>query len=116
MNDLEAELAFHEGRFSAAATSWGKVMAPNPSFEELALKFVGVGSPDALQTYLLTKLDTLAPADKAQVRTSLPHFWQSCYRETHLSVKLMQHDGVTVEWNMLNFNAFCLVALLQTNL
>lgn len=65
---MEAELAFKEGRFSAAATSWGKVLAPNPSFEELALKFVGVGSPDALQTYLLTKLDTLAPADKAQVQ------------------------------------------------
>ena len=63
-------MAFTEGRFSAAATSWGRVLAPNPSFEELALKFVGVGSPDALQTYLLTKLDTLAPADKAQVGKS----------------------------------------------
>lgn len=66
VNDLEAELAFKEGRFLAAATSWGKVTASKPSFEELALKFVGVSSPDALQTYLLTKLDTLAPADKAQ--------------------------------------------------
>lgn len=60
-------MAFQEGRYLAAATSWGKVTASQPSFEELALKFVGAGSPDALQTYLLTKLDTLAPADKAQV-------------------------------------------------
>lgn len=67
VNNAEAELAFKETRYLAAASSWGKVMASKPSFEELALKFVGVGSPDALQRYLLTKLDTLAPADKAQV-------------------------------------------------
>ena len=64
---MEAELAFKEKRYQAAASSWGKVMAAKPSFEELALKFVGIGLPDALQTYLLTKLDVLAPADKAQV-------------------------------------------------
>ena len=78
VNDMEAEMAFIEGRFLAAATFWGKVMAPNPSFEELALKFVGSGSPDALQTYLLTKLDTLAPADKAQVEAVFYPLQQAC--------------------------------------
>lgn len=42
--------------------------AADPSFEEVALRLVEAGSPDALQTFLLTKLHTLGPADKAQVR------------------------------------------------
>lgn len=67
VNHAEATSAFEEGSFSAAARSWGRVTAAPPSFEEVALKFVEMGLPDALQTYLLTKLDTLAPADKAQV-------------------------------------------------
>ena len=67
VNHAEATAAFEEGSFSAAARSWGKVTAAPPSFEEVALKFVESGQPDALQAYLMTKLDTLAPADKAQV-------------------------------------------------
>lgn len=75
----EAEHAFSEGRHIAAARSWGKVKAPQPSFEELALKFVGTGSPEVLQTYLLTKLDALAPADKAQVSSTYRQALSACH-------------------------------------
>ena len=69
VNNAEATAAFAAGRLLAAARLWGKVTAVPPSFEETALKFVEAGDPDALQAFLLTKLDTLAPGDKAQVPT-----------------------------------------------
>lgn len=81
MNNAEAEAAYREGRHLAAAKLWGKVTRPPPSFEEIALRFVGSETPDALQTFLLTKLDTLSPSDKAQVRSpavrKAQYMWQS---------------------------------------
>ena len=41
--------------------------AAAPSFEEVALRLVEAGDPGALQAFLLTKLHTLGPSDKAQV-------------------------------------------------
>jgi hypothetical protein len=46
---------------------WSQLTAAAPSFEEVALRLVEAGSPEALQAFLLTKLHTLGPADKAQV-------------------------------------------------
>ena len=72
VNNAEAVVAFSEGRLLAAAKLWGRVTGASLSFEETALKFVEAGVPDALQAFLLTKLDTLAPGDKAQVRRRGP--------------------------------------------
>jgi hypothetical protein len=52
-----------------------QLTAAAPSFEEVALRLVEAGSPVALQTFLLTKLHTLGPADKAQVRL-VQHSWR----------------------------------------
>jgi hypothetical protein len=37
------------------------------TFEEVALKFVLVGESDALQTYLLRKLDYMSKEDHSQI-------------------------------------------------
>lgn len=50
------------------ASCFSQVTAATPSFEEVALRLVDVGEPAALQTFLLTKLHTLGPTDKAQVQ------------------------------------------------
>ena len=76
VNNAEAVVAFSEGRLLAAAKLWGRVTGAPLSFEETALKFVEAGVPDALQAFLLTKLDTLAPGDKAQVQYRGPCTWQ----------------------------------------
>ena len=67
-----------------------------PSFEEVALRLVEAADPAALQTFLLTKLHTLGPSDKAQVRTQ--HFGKAalvragkgacCIRVPNLNRKL----------------------------
>ncbi len=63
----EAEAAFQDGDFKHAARLWGRMQAGNPSFEEIALRFVDVGATDALQVFLMARLQALAPDDKAQV-------------------------------------------------
>lgn len=67
VNVSRAEAAFGAGRFVEAARVYGQVAASTPSFEELALKFVDAGVPEALQEFLKAKLEALGPEDKAQV-------------------------------------------------
>ena len=60
---------------AASDAGWGEtpqVTAAAPSFEEVALRLVEASDPAALQTFLLTKLHTLGPADKAQVPPLIP--------------------------------------------
>lgn len=45
----------------------GRVTAAVPAFEEVVLRFVEVNSPQALQAFLQTKMDSLGQEDKAQV-------------------------------------------------
>ena len=63
----EAEAAFQDGDFKHAARLWGRMQAGDPSFEEIALRFVDVGAIEALQVFLMARLQALAPDDKAQV-------------------------------------------------
>lgn len=63
----EAEAAFQDGDFKHAARLWGRMQAGDPSFEEIALRFVDVGATEALQVFLMARLQALAPDDKAQV-------------------------------------------------
>lgn len=50
----------------AAAGQWGHVVGGRPPFEEIALKLVEAGDPDALAVFLKTKLQVLGRNDKAQ--------------------------------------------------
>lgn len=70
MARAEAEVAFESGRHMHAARLWGRMRAAEPSFEETALRFVGVGATEALQAFLMARLQVLGPDDKAQVGTS----------------------------------------------
>ncbi len=63
----EADVAFQGGRHVQAARLWGRIRAAEPSFEEIALRFVGVGATEALQAFLMARLQVLGPDDKAQV-------------------------------------------------
>ena len=63
----EAEAAFQDGNYKHAARLWGRMQGGDPSFEEIALRFVEVGATDALQVFLMARLQVLAPDDKAQV-------------------------------------------------
>ena len=67
MNSAEAEACFGDCNFVEAARLLGKVTATAPAFEEVALRFVEANSPEALQTFLQTKMDALGQDDKAQV-------------------------------------------------
>lgn len=71
MNSAEAEACFGDGNFVEAARLLGRVTAAVPAFEEVVLRFVEVNSPQALQAFLQTKMDSLGHEDKAQV-TLLP--------------------------------------------
>ena len=63
----EAEALMQAGDPVGAACLWGKMAAANPPFEDIALRLVDCGSPDALHILLSTKLDALPSSDRAQV-------------------------------------------------
>ncbi|KAF8061305.1 VPS18 [Scenedesmus sp. PABB004] len=54
------------GDWAAAGARYGRIVGGAPPFEELALTLVESGAPDALTAFLTTKLQVLAPGDKAQ--------------------------------------------------
>ncbi|KAK6282037.1 hypothetical protein POUND7_015862 [Theobroma cacao] len=63
---VQAEAAFTSRDFLRAASFYAKINYIL-SFEEITLKFIGVGEQDALRTFLLRKLDNLAKDDKCQI-------------------------------------------------
>ncbi|KAI6672895.1 hypothetical protein NL676_000801 [Syzygium grande] len=63
---VQAEAAFASREFLRAASFFAKINYVL-SFEEITLKFVGVGEQDALRTFLLRKLDNLTRDDKCQI-------------------------------------------------
>ncbi len=67
VNSAEAEACFGDGKYVEAAHLLGRVTAAVPAFEEVVLRFVQVNSPQALQAFLQTKMDSLGQEDKAQV-------------------------------------------------
>jgi len=62
----EADSLLADGQPAAAAALYGKVTAATPPFEDLALRMMESGSPDALRAFLAARLGTLGPEDRAQ--------------------------------------------------
>lgn len=63
---VQAEAAFASREFLRAASFFAKINYVL-SFEEITLKFIGVGEQDALRTFLLRKLDNLTKDDKCPI-------------------------------------------------
>ncbi|TQD78889.1 hypothetical protein C1H46_035547 [Malus baccata] len=63
---VQAEAAFAAKDYLRAASFYAKINYIL-SFEEISLKFITVNEQDALRTFLLRKLDSLAVDDKCQV-------------------------------------------------
>ncbi|KAI9075328.1 hypothetical protein K1719_042733 [Acacia pycnantha] len=63
---VQAEAAFSSKDFLRAASFYAKINYIL-SFEEVTLKFISAGEQDALRTFLLRKLDSLAKDDKCQI-------------------------------------------------
>lgn len=63
---VQAEAAFASREFLRAASFFAKINCVL-SFEEITLKFIGVGEQDALRTFLLRKLDNLTKDDKCPI-------------------------------------------------
>ncbi|CAI9275519.1 unnamed protein product [Lactuca saligna] len=63
---VQAEAAFSSKDFFRAASFFAKINYAL-SFEEITLKFIGIGEQDALRTFLLRKLDSLVKDDKCQI-------------------------------------------------
>ncbi|KAI3440706.1 Pep3_Vps18 domain-containing protein [Psidium guajava] len=63
---VQAEAAFASREFLRASSFFAKINYVL-SFEEITLKFIGVGEQDALRTFLLRKLDNLTKDDKCQI-------------------------------------------------
>jgi hypothetical protein len=62
----EADSLLADGHTVAAAERYGKVTAAFPAFEDLALRLMESNDPIALRSFLITRLGTLGPDDKAQ--------------------------------------------------
>jgi vacuolar protein sorting-associated protein 18 len=62
----EADSLLADGHAVAAAERYGKVTAAYPAFEDLALRLMEAADPIALRSFLVTRLGTLGPDDKAQ--------------------------------------------------
>lgn len=71
-----------------------QVTAALPSFEEVALKLVDSGDAAALQTFLLTKLQTLGTQDKAQACRRLPIPCPSGLRDISHSKQLLAWHAI----------------------
>lgn len=63
---VQAEAAFASKDYLRAASFYAKINYIL-SFEEITLKFITVNEQDALRTFLLRKLDSLAKDDKCQI-------------------------------------------------
>jgi hypothetical protein len=62
-----ASAAYRRGDYLSAASHWGRVSAPEPRFEDLALRLVDAGDAEALAAFLAARLDALSPQeDRAQ--------------------------------------------------
>jgi len=62
----QADLQFEAGNFLAAAGLFGKIKSGHPSFESIALKFTGAGSPEATRKFLMEKLRGVSEEMPAQ--------------------------------------------------
>lgn len=63
---LEADALLADGKTCEAAALYGKVTSATPPFEDLALRMMDTGDPDALRCFLVARLGTLGPDDRAQ--------------------------------------------------
>ena len=90
MNSAEAEACFGDGNFVEAARLLGKVTAAVPAFEEVVLRFVEVNSPQALQAFLQTKMDSLGHEDKAQVTFHAQHIVIDTYQALVVAISASQ--------------------------
>ncbi|KAG6661371.1 hypothetical protein I3843_03G164800 [Carya illinoinensis] len=63
---VQAEAAFASKDYLRAASFFAKINYIL-SFEEITLKFISISEQDALRTFLLRKLDSLAKDDKCQI-------------------------------------------------
>ena len=62
----QADLQFEAGNFLVAAGLYGKIKSSHPSFESIALKFTGAGSPEATRKFLMEKLRGVSEEMPAQ--------------------------------------------------
>ncbi|KAL6783732.1 VPS18 [Auxenochlorella protothecoides x Auxenochlorella symbiontica] len=62
----QGEAAVEGGDWEAAGTLFGKVTLTEPSFEDLALRFMDAAQPGALQRFLQVRLETLGRDDQVQ--------------------------------------------------
>ena len=62
----EADSLLADGRTVEAAERYGRVTAATPPFEDLALKLMETGHPEALRSFLFARLGTLGVDDRAQ--------------------------------------------------
>ncbi|KAL4539605.1 hypothetical protein Ndes2437B_g02032 [Nannochloris sp. 'desiccata'] len=62
----EADSLLADGHTVDAAERYGKVTAAYPAFEDLALRLMEANDPIALRSFLIARLGTLGPDDKAQ--------------------------------------------------
>lgn len=67
------DLRLKEGS-SAVGHAGVQVTSSSPSFEEVALRLMETGEPEAVAAFLQTRLDTLGREDKAQVGSAEARF------------------------------------------
>lgn len=88
---VEAASLFEEGEYVQAAALYGKVTSATPSFEEVALRLMETGEPEAIAALLQTRLDTLGREDKAQA--TMAATWLTELLLDTLNRALLQQGG-----------------------
>ncbi|PSC73297.1 vacuolar sorting-associated 18-like protein [Micractinium conductrix] len=87
----EAAALFEEGQYVQSAALYGKVTSSVPSFEDVALRFMETGDPDAVAAFLQSRLDTLGRDDKAQA--TMVATWLTELLLDQLNRALLQPDA-----------------------
>nr|GME16291.1 vacuolar protein sorting-associated protein 18 homolog [Ipomoea batatas] len=88
----QAESAFSSKDFQRAAYFYAKITYAL-SFEEITLKFISIGEQDALRTFLLRKLDSLAKDDKCQI--TMICTWATELYLDKINRLLLEDDGAS---------------------
>ncbi|KAI8463559.1 MAG: hypothetical protein J3K34DRAFT_462375 [Monoraphidium minutum] len=78
-----AEDSFARGDRKAAAAQWGRVVGGRPPFEEVALRLVEAGEPNALATFLSTKLQVVPDAVRGRADTPTNKRWKTQSNKIH---------------------------------
>jgi len=87
----QAEAAFEAGEHMAAARLFARLGTAQPTFEQVALRFVEISNPAALHEFLTRKLEALTADDRAQA--TMVATWLTELQLDQINQALLNEEG-----------------------